>query len=126
MPQVKYGQYYYLFYSGSGYTGNGQCSYAVGVARAPSVRGPFVKHGAPILANATNDNPPWEGPGHCSVVQAVDGTWSMVYHAWPGAIRSYGRHMMLDGMSWAPDASGIPWPLVNGGNGPSAEPMPVP
>jgi len=122
---VRFGVYYYLFYSGASYGGNGACSYAVGVARAPSIRGPFVKHGAPVLANATGV-PAWQGPGHCSVVQARDGTWAMVYHAWPGHVRSYGRHMMLDTIDWMPDASGVPWPVVNGGRGPSAQAMPVP
>lgn len=123
---VRFGTHYYLFYSGSGYTGNGQCSYAVGVARATSVRGPYTKHGPPVLANATGDNPTWQGPGHASIVQAPDGGWAIVYHAWPGAVRSYGRHMMLDGLTWVPDDGGVPWPVVNGGRGPSVGAMPVP
>lgn len=123
---VKFGTHYFLFYSGSGYGGNGQCSYAVGVARAPSVRGPYVKAGPPVLANATGANPQWQGPGHCSVVQAADGGWAMVYHAWPGAVRSYGRHMMLDAVTWVAGADGLPWPVVNGGMGPSVGTMPLP
>ena len=125
---VKFGQSYFLFYSGSGYDGPGIgiSAYAVGVARAPSVRGPFTKFGPPVLANTTGADPHWQGPGHPSVLQSGDGTWAIVYHAWPGHVRSYGRHMMLDVVTWMPDGAGLPWPVVNGGQGPSTQAMPVP
>jgi arabinan endo-1,5-alpha-L-arabinosidase len=110
---------YFLFYSGSGYYDG---SYAVGVARAPAIGGPYTKRGPPILANSSAPVA-FEGPGHCSVLQVADGTWAMVYHAWPGAARAI-RVMMLDALQWGPDG----WPSVGpGGDGaPSTTPQPIP
>ena len=57
---VKHAGYYYLFYSGAG--GN---TYAVGVARAPALAGPYVKHGAPILHTTATMPGKLQGSGHC-------------------------------------------------------------
>lgn len=58
--------YYYLFYSGNGYASRG---YAVGVARAHTLAGPWTKYPAnPILHTGTSV---FYGPGHCSVVDVI-------------------------------------------------------
>ena len=103
---------YFLFYSGNGF-GN---DYAVGVARSSALLGPYEKRGAPILAQANTSvgAPPFEAPGHCSVVPvggAGSSDLAIVYHAWLGNDRS-ARHMMLDALQWDA-ASG--WPYVAGG-----------
>ena len=96
--------------------------YAVGVARATSVRGPYVKQADPVLRTGRT---PWAGPGHCSVV--VDPTHGnasvIVYHAWPASsIGSGPRMMLMDKLTWdAPQG----WPQVATGS-PSASPQPVP
>ena len=97
---VPHGGQFFLFYSGAQFK-NG---YAVGVARATALEGPYTKKGPPILAGDS-----FEAPGHCSVIQVADGNWAIVYHAWRGADRTQ-RHMMLDTLSWGPDG----WPFVNG------------
>lgn len=146
---VAQGGFYYLFYSGSGYTNE----YAVGVARAQSLGGPYEKRawrcprqvprlcaplflpphppspppypavGEPILRQDSSGAgaPPFESPGHCSVVQAADGKWAMVYHAWVGNDRS-ARHMMLDEVVWGADG----WPRLATGGYPSTTAQPVP
>ena len=58
---VKHDSYYYLFYSG-----NWQSTYAIGVARASSIKGPYEKHGDPILRTTNNPSLPLQGSGHCS------------------------------------------------------------
>ncbi len=112
---------YYLFYSGSGYTSN----YAVGVAVAPAVTGPYAKRGPPILHQAPGGGPPFESPGHCSVVRAADGTWAMVYHAWLGAERNF-RALLLDAVTWAAGPDGAVWPAVGVNGTPSTAAQPVP
>jgi len=60
-------------------------AYAVGVARATAIGGPYTKYaGNPILhsASASPAGLTFYGPGHCSVVLSQAGNWSMVYHAW--------------------------------------------
>ena len=79
--------------------------------------------GAPILRQDSSGAgaPPFESPGHCSVVQVADGKWAMVYHAWVGNNRS-ARHMMLDEVVWGADG----WPRLATGGIPSTTAQPVP
>jgi xylan 1,4-beta-xylosidase len=58
--------FYYLFYAGSAYNND---KYAVGVARARALLGPWVKYDSnPILHTGTSV---FYGPGHCSVVDVI-------------------------------------------------------
>jgi beta-xylosidase len=108
---------YYLFYSGNAYY-NG--SYAVGVARAASPLGPYLKLGSnPILKTGGY----WVGPGHCSVLDGPSGDTYMVYHAWllghvngPGD----GRMDLVDQIQWRGDG----WPQML--DAPSAGSRPLP
>jgi len=112
---VSRGGELFLFYSGSGYDKD----YAVGVARATALEGPWVKKGPPIL-HQNGTSMAFESPGHCSVLALGDGGWAMLYHAWIGDDRS-ARHLMLDAVTWGADG----WPVVGGGV-PSTDERPVP
>jgi xylan 1,4-beta-xylosidase len=105
--------WFYLFYSGNGCCGTG-CSYALGVARARALLGPWEKNPAnPILAG----NEIWKCPGHGSVVEDARGRYWFLYHAYStGGSVFTGREGMLDEVKFGPDN----WPSINGGNGPSA------
>jgi len=104
---------YYLFYSGSGYSGTG---YAIGVATAPAATGPFTKVPSPIIHTATG-KPPFYGPGHCSVVW-TGSEWALVYAAWN--VDGSGRNILLDALLWK---DGIPGPA---GGVPSTTAQPLP
>jgi arabinan endo-1,5-alpha-L-arabinosidase len=110
-------------------------AYAVGVAQAASPLGPFTKLPAPILhTNTTPAQPPFVGPGHCSVLGVQDGSGgtAILYHAWQWAPSiNFGepRYMMLDAVQWVPatDGSGLVWPQLTASGGvPSNRTMPVP
>ncbi len=108
---VAHGGSYYLFYSGSAYY---DTRYAVGVARAASVLGPYTKAAAPIVTSGG----PWVGPGHCSVVDAPGGGTAMVFHAWPEGFVNGPfdvRQMLVDRVQWT---SG--WPSLPGAPSSSA------
>lgn len=94
---------WYLFYSGNGYSS----LYAVGVARSDSLLGPYVKHGAPILAQSAA----FSNPGHCSVVPVGGGDMAMVYHVYFAGDNS-ARHMAVDALQWNASSG---WPFVAGG-----------
>ena len=106
--------YYYLFYAGNMYTSVG---YAVGVARASSVVGPYTKFGPPILHTNfdvynSGGNSTFVGPGHCSVVMKDD-SWWIVYHTWEwGKVLKDppGRVMCIDELIWSEN-----WPGVKNG-----------
>jgi hypothetical protein len=128
---------YYLFYSGSGYSGG----YALSVARSTSgnFTGPYVKLGAKLLGDAGTSGAPWQAPGHASIVAAPAAmlagsaaaaaeaaaagaatpsplapySHAVVYHAYSGSGRT-ARLMLLDGLVWAPNVTGdgATWPVM--------------
>ncbi len=109
---IRRGGWFYLFYSGNACCG-ADCKYAVGVARARSVLGPWEKYGQnPVI----DSNAQWRCPGHGSVVDTADGRTFYLYHAYSRSGSIYvGRQVLLDAIEWSGD-----WPVVNGGNGPSS------
>lgn len=115
------GSYYYLFYSGNGYA---TTLYAIGVARARRIEGPWEKYekGNPIVKS----DGWWSGPGHCSVLQVggqSGGSWFMVYHSWKvnEVGGNYDRYLVQDVLEWNEEG----WPVMKG-NGPSHGQQPVP
>jgi beta-xylosidase len=109
---LRRGDWFYLFYSGSGCCGPG-CNYALGVARSHSLFGPWQKNPSnPILVG----NDTWKCPGHGSVVQDSDGRFFLLYHAYSVNSTIFtGREGILDEVTFGADD----WPVINHGNGPS-------
>jgi beta-xylosidase len=110
---VRRGGWFYMFYSGN-FCCARDCNYAMGVARARSLLGPWEKNPAnPILAG--NDN--WRCPGHGTVIEDARGRHWLLYHGMhPKDFVYVGRQALLDEVTWGPDD----WPSINGGRGPSA------
>jgi beta-xylosidase len=110
---VRRNGWFYLFYSGNFCCGR-ECNYAMGVARARNLLGPWEKYsGNPILAG--NDD--WRCPGHGTVVDDGRGRHWLMYHAYdPRDFVYVGRQALLDEVRWNADG----WPSVNQGHGPSA------
>lgn len=105
--------WFYLFYSGNKCCGE-SCRYAVGVARARRIVGPWQKCPRnPIMS----ENASFRGPGHGSVVETADGRTYYLYHAYANVAgaTTVGRELMLDEVMWNADG----WPSINGGRGPS-------
>lgn len=110
---LRHGDLYYLFYSGGACCGR-ECNYALGVARAKSMTGPWQKAPTnPILA--TNDA--WRCPGHGSIVTDPQGRYWLLYHSYAqqGFVAT-GRQLLLDEVIFGADG----WPVINGGRGPSS------
>jgi arabinan endo-1,5-alpha-L-arabinosidase len=110
----RQGGSYYLFYAGNGYA---SAAYAVGVARAASPLGPYVKKGDPILET----NAGWQGPGHCSLTPGPGGELQMLYHAWYAGRVGGGnpRVLLVDPVSWQDG-----WPVMHAA--PSLRSVPLP
>jgi beta-xylosidase len=110
---VVRGGWTYLFYSGNAY-GPPKCRYALGVARARSMAGPWQRSPRnPILRSGSA----WRCPGHASFVTDADARDFVVYHAYrasdPPLTQRYG---LLDRVRWGADG----WPTVAAGRGPSS------
>jgi xylan 1,4-beta-xylosidase len=111
---VRRGEWFYLFYSGNACCGR-RCNYALGVARARKLLGPWEKNPQnPIL----KENSTWQCPGHGSIVTDKAGRDYLLYHAYRNSEAAFriGREALLDEVRW--EASG--WPSINEGQGPSA------
>lgn len=74
-----------LLYSANGYGGD---EYAIGMATAPSLTGPWTKDEEPFLAT---EGSPFRGPGGQDVVEGPDGEPHLVIHSWN---RSYSAREM--------------------------------
>jgi beta-xylosidase len=122
--------FYYLFYSAA-HCCDGSGSYAVGVARATAVTGPYEKYGEnPILHSNTGDVG-FDGPGHCSVIESPDDPqeWIIFYHSYVRPATSGARALMMDTLTFDAAAGGRPggWPrLSTGTKSPSTAPTPLP
>ena len=112
---LRNGEWLYVFYSGNDCCGR-DCNYALGVARAKTIAGPWEKSPKnPILAA----NSKWKCPGHGTVFRAVDGRTLILYHAFdPVAFVDVGRQGLLDEVTFGADG----WPVIAGGKGPSGTP----
>jgi xylan 1,4-beta-xylosidase len=109
---VRRGEWFYLFYSGNACCGR-QCNYALGVARAKKLLGPWEKNPAnPILA----ENEYWQCPGHGSIVSTADGRDFLLYHAYRRNSVGFniGREALLDEVKYENG-----WAQINGGRGAS-------
>jgi xylan 1,4-beta-xylosidase len=111
---VRRGDYFYLFYSGNGCCGL-NCNYALGIARAKSLLGPWEKNPAnPILAG----NQDWKCPGHGSIVQDPKGRYFLLYHAYDANSFIFtGREALLDEVKFTNDG----WAEINHRAGPSKQ-----
>jgi beta-xylosidase len=110
---VVRGGWTYLFYSGNAY-GPPKCRYALGVARARSLRGPWQRAPLNPILGSSRD---WRCPGHASFVTDDDGRDFVVYHAYRGTDPPLGqRYGLLDRLRWGSDG----WPTVAAGRGPSS------
>jgi len=111
---VRRGEWFYMFYSGNACCGR-RCDYALGVARARKLLGPWEKNPAnPILA----ENSVWQCPGHGSIVTNRQGKDYLLYHAYRKSDVAFhiGREALLDEVKWETNG----WPSINDGRGPSA------
>lgn len=109
--------WYYLMYS-VGDCCSDDANYAVSVSRSRSPVGPFDPDPAnPILAG----NSHFWAVGHNATVQDATGHDWIVYHARLRSSPSSDRDLMLDRIVWSDG-----WPTVNGRNGPTWHPHPVP
>jgi arabinan endo-1,5-alpha-L-arabinosidase len=111
---IERGSYFYLFYSANGFA---DPNYSVGVARATSPLGPFVKGGSKILATKGH----WTGPGHGSIVRGPSGGWVHVYQRWVVGqiLKPPGRVVLVDRLQWENN-----WPLMR--SAPSHRSLPLP
>ncbi|WP_309102789.1 glycoside hydrolase family 43 protein [Microbacterium sp.] len=86
---VKRGGQYVMFYSANDYATE---DYAVGVATAPAIAGPYVKRDEPLLStDATSGR--YIGPGGQDVITTPDGD-VILFHGWDELLIYRGMHSL--------------------------------
>jgi xylan 1,4-beta-xylosidase len=108
---VRNGDRYVLVYSG-GHCCRPPCTYAVGVARAKRVLGPYFKDPANPVFRGGNG---WKCPGHGTLVRAPAGALAFLHHAYrfDDALDIH-RQALLDPVAWGDDG----WPVFGAGGVP--------
>jgi beta-xylosidase len=110
---VKRAGRYWCMYSGGSWT---TPHYGVSYAVSDSPLGPFLGpdiDGPALLRSRPGE---LEGPGHCSLVVAPDGSDYLAYHAWDP--QHTARRMCIDRLHWTSDGPSTA--------GPTAGPQPIP
>ena len=79
---TKRGDFYYLFWSGGGWSADGD--YSVSVARSLSPLGPFEHYSGNPIIQGTGfwGDGHWASPGHNSLIQDDAGQDWLFYHAY--------------------------------------------
>ena len=83
------------------------------LARSRSPWGPFepCPHN-PILTHRDQGSHPLQGTGHADLIEAHDGSWWLVFHAFrphEGSYHHLGRETCLAPVTWTEDG----WPVVS-------------
>src|SRR5204863_245282 len=109
----------YLFYSGGRCCSPSDCHYALGVARAHGIYGPWKRAPQnPILKS----NRQWKCPGHGAVLQTPSGHWWLLYNGYRAHGSPHrGRVMLLDLIHWSRDD----WPYIVQGSHPAQPAQPA-
>jgi len=115
---VRRGDEWFLLYSGGGCC-RIPCTYGVGVARAPSLLGPWRKHpDGPLLRGGRG----WRCTGHGSVVDAGGEGLVLAHHGYAvGDLEQRRRRVLLSRVTWGEDG----WPELDLGLAPALVPEAV-
>ena len=100
---VKHDGTYLVFYSANDYGGD---QYAVGVASAPALTGPYAKQVEPFLSTASSDGR-YIGPGGQDVISTPDGD-VMFFHGWNDLLMYRGMHSLP--LEWNEDVPSVRLP----------------
>ena len=107
--------FFYLLYSGA-LCCTRPCDYAVGVARSPTLLGPWRKYpGNPILRSGNG----WRCPGHATIADDGSGNPTAVFHAYrSGDGFLAGRQLLAAPLTFNADG----WPQIGDGLPPPPSP----
>lgn len=95
-PKLKrIGGYWYML-SAEGGTAGSPTSHMVVVARSKSVNGPWENAPGNPLIHTYNRSEKWWSKGHGSLIDAPDGRWWIVYHAYEKGYYGLGRQTLLE------------------------------
>ncbi len=107
---VTRGGSYYLL-SAEGGTAGPSTSHMIVVARAKSPAGPWENSPQNPLLRTASRSERWWSQGHGTLIEAADGSWWVMYHAFENNFRTLGRQTLLMPIEWTKDG----WPRIPSG-----------
>jgi beta-xylosidase len=117
-PKLKKIGAYYYWLNAEGGTAGPPTSHMVVVARSRSINGPWENAPGNPLIHTYSARERWWSKGHGSLVDAPDGRWWIVYHAYENGFLNLGRQTLIepveltkDGWLAAPSGTAIEKPL---------------
>lgn len=115
---LKRVDYYYMVLAEGGTAGPPTGQMIVS-ARSKSIEGQWENSPHNPIVRTQSPDEPWWSKGHGTLVEAPDGKWWMVYHAYERGFLTLGRQTLLQAIEWTSDA----WFRVTGD---PARPQPLP
>lgn len=104
------GGFFYLV-SAEGGTAGPSTSHMIIVARSKSPLGPWENMPSNPLLRTSARSERWWSQGHGTILEAADGSWWVVYHAFENGYRTLGRRTLMLPIAWTADG----WPRIPAG-----------
>lgn len=112
-PKLKKIGSYYYYLNAEGGTAGPPTSHMVVVARSKSIDGPWENAPNNPLVHTYNAKDKWWSKGHGSLIDAPDGKWWIVYHAYENGFQTLGRQTLLEPVTFTKDG----WIKASTGDG---------
>ena len=102
-PKLNYHNGYYYLTSAQGGTAGPATSHMVVTARSKSVFGPWENSPYNPIVHTYSEADNWWSKGHATLIDDVNGSWWMVYHAYANGYHTLGRQTLIEPIEWTSD-----------------------
>ncbi len=99
---LRRGEYYYMVLAEGG-TAGPPTGHMIVAARSKSIDGPWENSPYNPIVRTQSSAEHWWSKGHGTLVEAPDGQWFMVYHAYENGFYNLGRQTLLEPIEWTSD-----------------------
>jgi beta-xylosidase len=94
--------YYYMVLAQGG-TAGPPTGHMIVAARSKAIEGPWENSPHNPILRTTSSDERWWSKGHGTLVEAPDGKWFVVYHAYENGFYNLGRQALLEPIEWTAD-----------------------
>ena len=99
---LRHGGYYHMVLAEGG-TAGPPTGHMIVSARAKSIEGPWENSPYNPVVRTRSASERWWSKGHGTLVEAPDGRWFIVYHAYENGFYTLGRQTLLEPIEWTAD-----------------------
>ncbi len=102
-PKLFYRDGYYHLLVAQGGTAGPPTGHMTVHARSRTPIGPWEYSPYNPIVHTSGREEKWWSCGHATAVEAPDGSWWLIYHAYENGYYTLGRHTMMEPLEWTPD-----------------------